>query len=278
MSDTRRNRDNYLSDPRETEELFAIAMHDVDSDEASDAIITLRYRASRDVLQESISLCQSQNSDYRILGVRILGHLGFEDRPFLDERGAQLIDMLEDEGNTNVISEIGVALGHMSYARGIPPLVRHMHHVDSDVRHAVVFGLLSHEDSQAIATLIELMNDEDDEVCDWATFGIGSLVETDTPQIREALLKNTNHSNEMVQFEAIVGLANRRDPRAVDLMIRDFSQCDPSVQYLEAAEEMADERLFPHVLRLREVDPDDEAYQEAVERALEKCRPKDSIE
>jgi len=61
-------------------------------------------------------------------------------------------------------------------------------HPSEDVRFGVVHGSLTHENESAIHTLIELSADEDEDVRNWATFGIGSLIVNDTEEIRGSVI------------------------------------------------------------------------------------------
>lgn len=75
-------------------------------------------------------------------------------------------------------------------------------------------------DERAVGTLLRLMADEDADVRDWATFGLGSMNEVDSSEIREALVNRLDDPNATVAAEALVGLARRGDQRAVDYLLR----------------------------------------------------------
>jgi HEAT repeat protein len=55
--------------------------------------------------------------------------------------------------------------------------------------------------------LAKLTADEDEEVRDWATFGLGVLGDIDTVEIREALAARLSDANDDAREEAVVGLA-----------------------------------------------------------------------
>jgi HEAT repeat protein len=107
----------------------------------------------------------------------------------------------------------------------------------------------------AVHTLIELSRDQDELVRDWATFGLGSQIETDTAPIREALFARLSDADEIVRGEALVGLARRRDERAIEPLIQELQRY-PAEKIgdfaIEAAEEMADARLLPILTRLKQ--------------------------
>ncbi len=72
----------------------------------------------------------------------------------------------------------------------------------------------------AIATIIELMDDSDDNVRDWATFALGTQCKMDTPEIREALRKRLADGYEEARDEAIWGLVQRKDEYAINELLR----------------------------------------------------------
>src|SRR5262249_16743405 len=49
----------------------------------------------------------------------------------------------------------------------------------------------------------------DESVRDWATFGLGQLIERDTPKLRAALLVRLEDPDEKTRIEAVRGLARR---------------------------------------------------------------------
>ena len=77
-------------------------------------------------------------------------------------------------------------------------------------------------DARAIAALIELSSDPDYDVRNWATFGLGSQIDTDTPAIREALWARLEEPEDEVRGEAWVGLARRGDVRVAAALLREL--------------------------------------------------------
>lgn len=157
-------------------------------------------------------------------------------------------------------------------------MVRFKHHADEGVRFGVVMGLLTLEDELAVQTLIELSTDADADVRDWATFGLGSQIELDTPAIREALVARLSDEDEDTRGEAMVGLARRHDSRMVAPLLTDLEHGYSGSLTLEAATEIADPLLYPALLALQttwEGDRDNWLYHQ-LEEAIEACRPIDS--
>jgi HEAT repeat protein len=69
---------------------------------------------------------------------------------------------------------------------------------------------------QSIETLIVLSRDRDEDVRDWATFGLGILCDVDTDLVRAALFDRVTDEHFDARSEALIGLARRGDDRAID--------------------------------------------------------------
>src|SRR5262249_24072368 len=120
---------------------------------------------------------------------------------------------------------------------------------------------------------IELSEDEDEDVRDWATFGLGTQIDLDTPQIREALAMRLDDSGE-AQGEAMVGLARRKEERVLKPLLEALSWADPGGLILEAAEEYADPRLYQALLQLKARQTNSEGYyKDYLEAAIKACNP-----
>lgn len=258
IPDTTPSRDDPENDPRSIEELIAAALIEQDLDERDeDGFIiaksrrVLCRRCNRDVLEAGKALLKSASPKERQLGADILGNLGTyinqipdsDDQiermgeyvyPFATESADALLETLQTEEDPYVLWLIGLGLGRLGDERRVEPLVRLKNHPHSYVRYGVVMGLCGSEDERAIQTLIELMQDEAIEVRDWATFNIGTiLVELDTPEIRAALHRNIDDPDEETRYEALTGLAYRRDldivPRILDELTSGEVHIDSSV-------------------------------------------------
>jgi hypothetical protein len=118
------------------------------------------------------------------------------------------------------------------------------------------------------ARLIELSTDEDDEVRDWATFGLGSQLDDDSPEIRDALFERLRDPYDDARCEALVGLARRRDPRTFEAVLSSLMKDQVWGLEVEAAKFLADTRLHSALLKLREWW---EVDQELLEAAIRTC-------
>jgi HEAT repeat protein len=121
------------------------------------------------------------------------------------------------------IASIVVALGHTGDERGRDPAVRLSSHADVGIRFAVAFALPSLSlDDVALDALRGLSTDEDDDVRDWATFG---LAESDDAGERTiaALRARVVDPHDDTRAEAIYGLARRHQPDAPALVERELA-------------------------------------------------------
>jgi len=262
------------NDPRSTDELVQLALNEPDDDAAWEPVVVLHFRATNEVLQKAELLCLSAETRERKLGVDILGQLGVPDRAFPDECFQVLTRSLRNETQPEVLEAIGVACGHLHDDRTVELLAPLRCHLSADVRLGVVNGISRQNSPMAIDFLIELSRDEDDEVRDWATFGLGSMIDTDTPEIREALVSRLEDRNDDARGEALVGLARRKDERVIEPLIRELTSENVGLLALEAAEEVASHRLLPSLLLLKEAwSEDQDRHTGRLDDALRSCSP-----
>lgn len=260
-------------EPPTTHDLINRALTEPDENEAWDAVVTLHFRATREVFEEARMLCRSECPQERRLGADILGQLGVPDRLCPDECMAILAELSALEMDLEAIGSICTALGHLHHPGAVVPVLRWKKHPDAEIRWRVAMALCVYEERDAVEALIELSTDPDEDVRDWATFGLGSGMELDTPCIREALCARIDDSDPVTRAEAFVGLARRKDERVIPPLIRalDSTQLD---QYeprqdlvLEAVEEIAHPRLLPSLLAMR-----DRKQSEWIEELIQRCR------
>ncbi len=256
------------------EELLHDALAHPEDDAIWETVSEHVRQQTQAVFERAKTLCASQSARERLVGAGILGQMGYPDETIREGSITLLLDMLEHEQDPNVLNSIAVALGHRKDPRAIAPLIRLKNHPHEDVRFGVVYGLLGHEDERAIATLRELSTDEASEVRDWATFGLGSMIETDTPEIREALLARLTDEDTDTRGEAMVGLAKRHDERVIEPLIAQIQQDFFGTWLAEAAEELADPRLYAALVHARDHWTGEKNWQyKDLEEAIEKCRP-----
>ena len=257
---------------RSTDKLIEAALTEKDENLAWEAIASLQFRGTYEVLTAAQKLCVSLNPEERILGANILGQLGIPKRTFPQGTVNTLIKALNCEQNDNVIAAILIALSHHKDIRVIVPIIALKKHISAEVRYGVAVSLY-YENELAIGTLIELTSDEDENVRNWATFGLGSIIETDTREIREALFKRLIEEKNDCEIygEALVGLAVRKDERVITRLMQELSSNEVGILAIEAAGEIGDSRLHPLLLEVKKCWSGDEYL---LEEAIANCKAK----
>jgi hypothetical protein len=186
----------------------------------------------------------------------------------------QLTALLDEHDDPVVIAAIVNALGQAWDEDASLAALRFADHPDPAVRFAVAVATPGGVDSApAIAAvtdaLIRLTRDDDDEVRNWATFGIGSVLPLDSVEVRDALFARTADSAPDVRAEALVGLAHWRDRRALPLVREQLSATSAGSLVFEAAHYLADPSLLGPLGAWRTTNPDDDE----VLRAWRACDP-----
>jgi predicted nucleotidyltransferase len=240
------------NDPRSIEVLVKIALDESDKDRAWDALSALRFKGTRDVLQRAELLTTSKLSRERSLGADILSQLGQPDRSFPEECGKILRGMLRDSENADVLCSVLCGFGYQNDPDAIPLVSKYSTHPNSDLRYATAFALTGKESPLAIETLINLTGDSCNQVRDWATFALGTQIEIDSPQIRDALAHRLDDTHDDTRAEAIVGLARRKDERAVLAIKNELASGSVGTLVIEAAELIASQELYAVLIQLRE--------------------------
>lgn len=266
---------SYEDETRSSHEIatkYRDRIRDNDSDESLAAV---HFRGGEEEFLLGKEWCASGDPDTRATGAHILAQLGWGDKHFFEESVEILIPLLDDP-DPFVICCAAFALGHRNAESAIPALMKNVEHPDVDVRRGVVSGLSCLENKLAIEGLIHLATDEDHEVRNWAVFGLGSLNELDTPELREALRRNLSDPDGEIRGEALVGLARRKDTSIVPNLLEEWQGELIGRLSLEAAEQLGDCRLFEALKRLEaDLEVDDEPhFASTLTKAIAACAPK----
>ncbi|MCA9259834.1 MAG: HEAT repeat domain-containing protein [Planctomycetales bacterium] len=203
------------NDTRSVAELVLVALGDADENTAWDAVSALHWRGTKEVLEAAQELCRSACQRERKLGCDILGQIGIPDRTFPEDCVGTLLDMLACEANSAVLRSIFIAFSHLADERGAAAATAYAKYDDPAVRRAVVLALGSSDSEATIASLLSLSTDADSNVRDWATFPLAQQTEADSSAIRDALAARLADVDADTRGEALVGLANRGDSRAI---------------------------------------------------------------
>lgn len=226
------------------EKLFAQTLSGEYDDETPwNAVRELHHVGTREVLERAARWCHSEDPLQRARGADVLAQLGrtaeHPSNSFPEECFEAVAEMAAAEEVVQPLASAIHALGHIGNPRAVPIIVPHCAHSDPDVRFAVAFACGSFgNEPLAVGTLLLLMSDEDADVRDWATFGLGTLSESDSPAIREALANALEDSEEDVRQEALVGLAKRHDLRVLPALVKRLQLTETDDLTIEAAREL----------------------------------------
>jgi len=214
-------------------ELFLASFEgDYEDGPAWDAVRALRRRNENEVFQLAEAYAQSGTPKHRERALDVLAQLGagkpLAERPHFDESVSIAIAHLED-GDPHVVRSAAWALAHLQGDKATRALIRVRKCGDAQVRLAVAVGVAGSDTPDAISTLMELMEDDDADIRNWATCGLGLACSEDGPpvrlgtldsaSIRDALRRRLTDSFSEVRSEAVWRLARRKDPIALQLLL-----------------------------------------------------------
>jgi HEAT repeat protein len=197
-------------------------------------------------------LSRDGNPCLRAVAPDVLRYLDGPALPLAERTVALFRKMLRTEDAPIVISSIGGAFIDLSRCdERVELMLPFVHHPASEARLAVVHAVLASRDPAAIAALIFLTRDVDDDVRNWATFGIGSQLGmpdddvardgamVDSRELRDALANRLDDAHDETRCEALVGLAMRHDMRALPVLKKEILDGPRFALVLDAARWMA---------------------------------------
>ena len=235
---------------RSTEDLFLASLEgEYDDDTAWEAVSVLRLRGLPEVFEVARCYCDSENPKARARGLNVLAQLGagkpVSERPFIADSVRIAVEHLTDS-DPEVVRSAAWALSHLETQPAIASLFELRNHPDPEVRQAVACCIEFRKHPAAVPTLLALMEDESEVVRDWATFSLGQgdfieggrCIYADSPEIRAGFRRRLEDSYEEARREAIWGLAKRKDPLGVKLLLNHLESADPWNGDKDAAEEL----------------------------------------
>lgn len=232
---------------RSVDELFAVVVREQDDDARWSAIRELHALGTREVFERGVQLCRGTEAADRIAGAEVIGQLS----AYADEGLLILKSMLDDPDST-VLEAVVHALAQKQDARTIESLSRLAAHDASNVRWAVATALEDLiGDERAEKLMLALMRDGDTSVRDRATFAVGSLSDHDSPRIRAALAERLRDDDACVANEAALGLARRRDARAIPY-IATAVEASKDAEIEEAVDEITSPDMLTELLKARD--------------------------
>lgn len=254
---------------------FAVSARSSDSPVRWDCVHTLCRRGEVEIFEAARKWATADIPSQRRLGADVLAKLGpltmsgsDRARPFTEPTVPILVSLLDDADDQVVTAAI-YALHHHHVREPVVQRAALAEHASRQVRKAVAVALGGATDPTAVATLIKLSGDNAEDVRDWATFGLGSMCELDTPEIRQALFIRLTDRQFETRGEAMVGLARRGDLRTVPYIAESLAAHWVDATAVEAAGEIASPDL---VRPLQASIPWWDLDTELLDAALRRCR------
>jgi len=239
-----------------------------DSDELWSAIGALARRADDAVVKAVEGWCCSDRPPLRRLGADVFGQMGCYEALPIDRVPAlnRLRSLLHDP-EASVRSSAAASFGHFPSDLWSPSdVIPFAEDSAEEVRFSVAFalgGTCCDRSDAAVQALLRLMEDPDDDVRDWATFGLG-ISDADSPLVRDALAKRLDDPRLDTRCEAIVGLARRHDERAASPILEGLGYDSVSSLMVEAAEAMPRRAFLEPLQAILESNPDDPSIEAAI--------------
>jgi HEAT repeat protein len=233
--------------PQELDQIFALTLTgDYDDELPWNAVHTLRNLGTRQVFVRAAEWCNSESPLKRARGTDVLAQIGrTSEHPhnnFPDESFLIVLKLVQRESHPLPLLSAIHALGHIGNPLALPFVIQNCNHISPDVRFAVVCALGKFaDDPRAVQALLAMMHDADEDVRDWATFGLGVLGDADSSEIRDALCKRIRDPNRDVREEAILALSKRKELRAIPALLAELNHPDMSDRLKNAAESYLDD-------------------------------------
>ena len=231
-----------------TEKIFERLLTNKSTENYWKYVSELRKRKTDEIFEKSVLLTKSDSVKERILGINVLSQFGFP-RLHKKEIVKLFFELLKSQTDKGVISSIFYGIGHNNEKltnKQVEFLSSFRTHKSVYVKYSLVSALSTIEKDIAIDTLIKLSSDRDSDIRDWATFGIGSQIDTDNEKIRTALWNRISDKDEGARFEAICGLAQRKDKRIKEILKTELENIDEyGSLILESIEHLDDKSFIP---------------------------------
>ncbi len=268
-----------------TAELKALVAEAIEAwKDDSETIPTYRGRLEPfgfDAMAEASTYLNNDDAEVRAAAGYLMGHLsldGNEDtKQFcLDALLGALATERATTGSTAVLEGLVHGLSDLSDIRSAPPIIALADHDDADVRFAVATELPCacgfKPFPEAVNAMIRLTADPDDDVRNWACFGLHQM-SAESDEAREALAARLDDPHNDTRSEALSALADMGDERVIPRLMDLLSHDSVWTLEVEAAGLIADERLYPLLKRI-ETWWEDDNDSHVLQTALQRCDPR----
>jgi hypothetical protein len=208
----------------------------------------LRKRANENIFQKAYGLAKSNDDKEKEIGIDILAQLGFNPRFKPKEVIELFFELLNKPQSDTILMSVLYGIGHNNESltdNQIAILTVFKTNNNNDVKHGLISALSGLDNSRAIQALVEFTEDKIASIRSWSTFAIGTRIEVNNVEISNALWNRINDSDEETKFEAISGLANRRDSRVKGIIFRELKKESYGSLLFEAILTLNDKDFLP---------------------------------
>lgn len=238
-----------------------------------DNISVLRKRPSEELFLKCVKLTKSKEPKIRSIGIEILAQMGVTPRPFLKQTLKLYFDLLNIEIDSKVLMSLLYSIGHNNNKLNKTQIEKLCTFSDNDnywVKEGLVSALGFVNDLNSINVLIKLSTDKLSHIRDWATFYIGQS-ERNNKTIREALWARIKDKHQDTRFEAIVGLAKRKDSRINEIIKKELLEGEHGTLLFEAIIETGDKQFLPLLRQNLKSSKDDKTINSEWLKDLKEC-------
>ncbi|HCL5252107.1 TPA: HEAT repeat domain-containing protein [Salmonella enterica] len=224
-------------------------LYDNDNLKRNAAIFSLQILGGDDVLNLSMNLCHSQSNHEKKTGVIILSQMDMSSEK-LRKSFYFLENMFQSSNSALVRASIINALGHFCkkdkffIKKTIDLYTKTIRDKSANVRCAIAAALSNIDDNSTIPLLLSLLRDGNSDVRNWAAFSI-NLNQYDSEDIRKEFVGMLSDKNDDVRIEVISGLAERRDERVLDTIIKELNKDVIFDEVIVAAGNTGSKHLLP---------------------------------
>jgi HEAT repeat protein len=180
-----------------------------------------------------------------------------------------MLPLLLEEQDAQVLQSLILGLGHLVDARVPAAISPFRDHASAWVRGAVLLGLLKSPGGDPLPVILSFMDDLDEGVRGLALAHLRILSpEVDTPALRDALVRRMDDGSPALRAEAVLLLAQRKDPRTLEPLRRALRRTRVRQEFVEAAGALGDPSLLPALRALEGQRQDDRPFTHALAQAI----------
>ncbi|ECA5089558.1 lyase [Salmonella enterica subsp. enterica serovar Menston] len=224
-------------------------LYDNDLLKRNAAIFCLQILSGDDVFNLSMNLCHSRDNYKKKIGVTILSQMTMSYEK-LRKSFCFLENIFQLNKSVLIRASIINALGHFCKKdkhferKFINLYTKVIHDKSANVRCAIAAALSNINDNSTIPLLLCLLRDNNSDVKNWAAFSI-NFNQYDTEDIREEFVGMLLDTNDDIRIEVISGLAERKDERVLETIIKELKKDVIFDEVVIAAGNLGSKKLRP---------------------------------